>query len=105
MLGDLWQDLRFGWRMLTKTPGYTAVAVVTLALGIGANSALFRLLDVLLLRTLSVPQPNELVLVATRTAEGGMHADFSYPLYAALRDNNDVFSGLLAATEMALRCE
>ncbi|HJQ25175.1 MAG TPA: ABC transporter permease [Blastocatellia bacterium] len=94
----LLSDVRFGWRMLIKTPGFTAVAVVTLALGIGANSALFGLLDAVLLRTLTVPRPEELVLVATRTTEGGLHPDFSYPLYVALRDNNDVFSGLLAGT-------
>ncbi|HKQ04026.1 MAG TPA: ABC transporter permease [Blastocatellia bacterium] len=95
----LLSDVRFGWRMLIKTPGFTAVAVVTLALGIGANSALFGLLDAVLLRTLTVPRPEELVLVATHTTEGGSHPDFSYPLYVALRDNNDVFSGLLAKTD------
>src|SRR4051812_23480729 len=94
----LLSDVRFGWRMLIKTPGFTAVAVVTLALGIGANSALFGLLDAVLLRTLTVPRPEELVLVATRTTGGGLHPDFSYPLYVALRDN-DVFSGLLAKTD------
>src|SRR5262245_19730828 len=99
MIADLWQDLRFGARMLLKNPGFTLVAVITLALGIGANSALFGLLDAVMLRTLNVPRPEELALVATRTSEGGLHSDFSYPLYAALRDNNDVFAGMLASSD------
>src|SRR6266536_4162932 len=98
-IGDLWQDLRYGARMLMKNPGFTLIAALTLALGIGANSALFGLLDAVMLRTLTVPRPEELVLVATRTSEGGLHSDFSYPLYAALRDNNDVFAGMLASSD------
>lgn len=97
MIADLWQDLRFGARMFVKNPGFTLIAIITLALGIGANSALFGLLDAVLLRTLAVPRPQELVLVATRTGEGGLHPDFSYPLYVALRDGNDVFAGMLAS--------
>jgi putative ABC transport system permease protein len=99
MIADLWQDLRYGARMLMKNPGFTLIAALTLALGIGANSALFGLLDAVMLRTLTVPRPEELALVATRTSEGGLHTDFSYPLYAALRDNNDVFAGMLASSD------
>src|SRR5262245_4908158 len=101
MISDLWQDLRYGARMLMKNPGFTLIAALTLALGIGANSALFGLLDAVMLRTLTVPRPEELALVATRTSEGGLHPDFSYPLYAALRDNNDVFAGMLASSSDA----
>src|SRR6185503_19669182 len=92
MIAELWQDLRFGARMFVKNPGFTLIAVITLALGIGANSALFGLSDAVMFRTLTVPRPEELVLVATRTSEGGLHPDFSYPLYVTLRDNNDVFA-------------
>src|SRR5215813_4560768 len=84
MIADLWQDLRYGARMLMKNPGFTLIAALTLSLGIGANSALFGLLDAVMLRALPVPRPEELALVATRTSEGGLHPDFSYPLYVAL---------------------
>ena len=96
---SLWHDLRYGMRMLAKRPTFTVVAALTLALGIGANSALFGLLDAVLLRTLNVTRPEELVVVATRTSGGGLHPDFSYPLYTQLRDSTDVFDGMLAAAD------
>jgi putative ABC transport system permease protein len=90
----LWQDLRYGVRMLLKNPGFTTIAVLTLSLGIGANTAIFTLLDKVLIRTLPVERPDQLVTFVEDA--GGAPAIFSYPLYAELRDRNDVFSGVVA---------
>jgi predicted permease len=88
------QDLRFGVRMLLKQPGFTLIAIITLALGIGANTAIFTLLDKVLIRMLPVEQPQQLVaFVQDASGEPGI---FSYPLYVDLRDRNDVLSGVIA---------
>src|SRR6266545_3611906 len=90
----LWQDLRYGLRMLLKNPGFTMIAVSTLGLGIGANTAIFTLLDKVLIRPLPVERPDQLVTFVEDA--GGAPAIFSYPLYAELRDRNEVLSGLAA---------
>ncbi len=97
----LWQDVRYGLRMLAKHPGFTAIAVLTLALGIGANTAIFSLLNQILLRQLPVKDPKELVLLrapGVRTghiwSDGDDSESFSYPIYKGLRDNNPVFAGI-----------
>jgi predicted permease len=91
---DMIQDLRFGFRMLLKNPGFTLIAVITLSLGIGANTAIFTLLDKALIRTLPVEQPHQLV---TFVEDGsGTPGIFSYPLYADLRERNEVLSGVVA---------
>jgi predicted permease len=96
------QDLQYAARMLRKNPGFTAVAVVTLALGIGVNASVFSLLDFVLLRPLSVPEPDR-VTVATR----GDVPFFSYPDYVDFRDRNESFAGLAASnlTESSLEYE
>src|SRR5579872_3701329 len=98
-------DLRYGIRLLRKAPAFTAVAIVTLALGIGANTAIFTLLDQALLRSLPVKEPNRLVLLRSTGVFNGYsrtRADdnlyFSYPMYRDLRDHSLVFSGLIATT-------
>ena len=89
----LLQDLRFGWRMLAKSPGLTAVAVVTLALAIGANALVFGVLNALILRPLSVPQAESLYLIE-RGSDG--QTSQSYPDYLDLRDRNRSFESLAA---------
>ncbi len=100
---NLWNDIRFGLRILAKSPGFTAIAVLTLALGIGANTAIFSLMNQVLLRELPIQNPNELeILRAPGPVTGHVSTDgdetesFSYPVYKGLRDTNSVFSGILA---------
>jgi hypothetical protein len=91
---EMFQDLRFGVRMMLKNKGFTTVAVITLALGIGANTAVFTLINALLLRPLSVANPHELVVINARTQ--GRPSNISFPMYRDLRDRQEVFSGILA---------
>jgi len=96
------QDLRFGLRMLAKSPTFTCVAVLTLALGIGANTAVFTFVDALLLRPLpGVAAPDRLVQVGRRYPDKTYLSDTSYPEYLDYRDQNTVLSGLVAITPTA----
>jgi len=88
------KDLRYAIRGLAKHPGFAAIAIITLALGIGANTAIFSLVNTVLLRPLPVPQPEQIVSVALRGKSDSMLA-FSYPNYKDFRDRNQVLSGLL----------
>jgi predicted permease len=108
-MDTLLQDLRYGLRTLIKNPGFTAVAVLTLALGLGANTAIFSLTDQILLKTLPVQKPDELVILRSdgpktgrASSDGDSANSFSYPMYQDLRDKNDVFSGLLARFPVSL---
>ena len=103
LMRAFWQDIRFGARMLAKHPGFTAIAVLTLALGIGANTAIFSLINQVLLRRLPVQNPTELVILrAPGPMNGHVWSDgdeaqsFSFPMYRRLRETNQAFSGLLA---------
>jgi putative ABC transport system permease protein len=90
-------DIRYALRMLTKNPGFAGVVVLTLALGIGANAAIFSLLDQVLLQSLPVADPDQLVVLsAFEPKEPDVDYSFSYPTYQDLRDRNDVFSGVIA---------
>ena len=99
------QDLRYALRQLLKSPGFTLTAVVTLALGIGANTAVFTVFDQVLLRMLPVERPRELVRFewaggfsgSASSFGGDQYNYFSYPMYKDLRDQNQVFAGMLAA--------
>src|SRR6202050_484204 len=102
-MGALLQDARYAFRMLAKSPGFTLVAILTLALGIGANAAIFSVTDQILLRLLPVQKPEELAVLRSpgpnpgrNWSDGDVGVAFSYPMYKDLRDHNPVFSGLLA---------
>ncbi|MCM3870373.1 MAG: ABC transporter permease [Pyrinomonadaceae bacterium] len=96
-MGMFYQDLRYALRMLRKNPVFTGVAVFTLALGIGANAAIFTLTDAVLLQSLPVKDPNQLAVISSyNPSESDVSHSFSYPMYQDLRDKNEVFSGVLA---------
>ena len=101
------QDLYFGLRQLRKSVGFTSVAVVTLALGIGANTAIFSLLDAVLLRKLPVQEPQQLVLFGKGTWRGSMDELpnrswqlFSYPFFREFRQKNQAFSDVAAISSI-----
>jgi predicted permease len=98
------QDLRYAGRMLCSSPGFAAVAVLTLALGIGANTAIFTLVDAVLLTALPVENPQQLVLLDVMTARGEKQ-NLSYPLFERIRDEVDAFSGVFAALDGVIRMD
>lgn len=105
-MARLFEDIRYALRQFRSNPGFTLTAVLTLALGIGANTAIFTLLDQALLRSLPVKDPASLVLLRYSGAFSGHSHDyggdehdyFSYPMYRDLRDKSGVFDGLIATT-------
>ncbi|HYU77553.1 MAG TPA: ABC transporter permease, partial [Vicinamibacterales bacterium] len=98
-LERFWQDIRYGCRMLAANPGFTLVAVSSLAMGIGANCAAFSWADALLLRPLTVPRPGEVVTVgSTMSVEGFSRVGASYREFVDVRDRSSSFDGLVAFT-------
>ncbi|HET9178897.1 MAG TPA: ABC transporter permease [Terriglobia bacterium] len=115
-MGTLIQDLRYGLRMLARNPGFTAVAVLTLALGIGANTAIFSLIDAVMLKSLPVRDPSRIVLFnwtahkhwngsietssfgdcSFQETENPSGCTFPYPYFELIRSNNNLFSGAAA---------
>ena len=100
-LESFFRDLRFGIRQLRKNPGFTTVAVLTLALGIGANTAIFSLIDIVMLKMLPVQKPEELVLLAVRSpvSDSGPDFEFSNPVWEQIRNRQDIFSGIFASSD------
>ena len=91
-------DLRFALRMLAKTPGFAIIAVLTLALGIGANSAIFSVIDAVLLRPLPFPKPNELIAVWSKVQGDTERETGSFPDYADIREQSQTVESLFAFT-------
>jgi predicted permease len=96
----LLQDLRYGMRQLWKSPGFTAAAVLCIALGIGANSATFSFANALLWRKSMAAEPDRLVRLYVSWANGLKYGSFSYPDYVDVRDRSDVLDGLAASSIM-----
>ena len=98
LLADFWQDLRFGARMLRKQRGFTLISVLTLALGIGANTAIFSIVNAVLLRPFPYPAPERLVIVQERFNAGGV-ASPSYPNFVDWRAQNTAFASIAAVRQ------
>ena len=88
-------DVRYAFRILAKNPGFAIVAVLSLALGIGANTAIFTLIDYVMLRSLPVRAPEQLALIARNPEKPSV--SFNYPDYVYIRDHNQSYSGVIAS--------
>ncbi len=109
-MGSFLQDIRYGLRMLARNPGFSAIAILTLALGIGANTAIFTVMNSVLLSPLPVKDPGQLVALTNPEAHGmsvgsqdGDRSLLTYAEFQAIRERNQVFSGVLAAQSGAHR--
>lgn len=99
LIETTFQDIRFGARMLRKNPGFTAVAVLTLGLGIGANTAIFSMVNSFLLRPLPIKNPNELTVLGYQLKKGHLETDFSYPEFEDLQNQTGAaFSDVIGAS-------
>ena len=102
-LETLGQDVRFGFRMLRKSPGFAAIAILTLALGIGANTAIFSVVNAVLLRPLPYAHPSRVVLVSEADPKAGFSgAGMSWPAFSELRDHNRSFNAVAGLAGHAL---
>ena len=102
MLGTLFQDLRFGVRALRRSPSVSAVALLSMALAIGVNTAIFSLIDAIVLRPLLVMNPDRLVALYTTNSKNSSYSTTSYPDYVDYRQRNEVFSDLAAFSPVPL---
>src|SRR4030095_10282807 len=92
---SFFQDLKYGSRMLIKHPGFASVAIIALALGIGANTAIFSVVNAVLLRPLPFPESDRLMFIyESRLDRGGSRSSASYPNFSDWRDQNTFFEGM-----------
>src|SRR5262249_3968844 len=99
LFDDLLQDVRYSTRALRSSPGFAAIAILSLALGIGANTAIFSLIKAVILKTLPVSHPEQLVQLVMKTESGNT---FTNPIWEQVRDRQDVFSGAFAYSPIRL---
>src|SRR5215831_18890715 len=104
-LADWLMDVRYALRTLRRQPGFLIAAVLSLALGIGANTAIFSLIDAVLLRSIPVQDPQQLVQLTRTYAHDQRGTSFSWPLYRYLQDGAHSFSGMLAEDNGVSRVE
>jgi hypothetical protein len=93
----LWKDIHYGLKLLGRNPGFTAVAVFSLALGIGLNATIFCIVDRIILRPLPVDHPDELVLIMIQNEKGGASTSLPYPEYLQLRSQCRSLSGIIGS--------
>ncbi len=104
-MNSLTEDFRYGWRILWKRPVFTVIAALTLALGVGANTAVFSLVNEFLLRRLAVRNPEELIFVRDREPDNSSGPGFDRKIFEDLRDQNHSFSGLVALDDSNISAE
>src|SRR5215467_8956544 len=95
-MDSFWLDLRYAFRALRNSPGFTAIAIVTLGLGLAVNTTIFSVINGLLLRPLPVPQPEQLVVLGLQQQGTTGVQGFSYPDYLDIRSQSDAFTDVLA---------
>ena len=96
-MGNLFQDIRYGFRMLWKSPGFTLIAIFALALGIGVNTVIFSIVNAVLLRPLAFPKSEQITSVLVKDPETGeLYSSYSYPNFEDVRDQNHVFEHVAA---------
>src|SRR6202051_5244513 len=102
-MAALWIDVRYAFRMLTKAPGFTIIAVLALALGIGANTAIFSVFDGMLWRPLPAKNPGELVVLAAKTKGFEFPINLSYPDFLDYRNLQQAFADVCSEAPSPVR--
>src|SRR5688572_27447604 len=104
-MNTLLQDLRYSFRLFAKAPGFTAIAVVVLALGISVNTGLFSLVYEVLFGSRGFPRPGEVVQIYSQDKKSGHSRAFSYPAFAAIQEQDAAFTGVFALSSTLVGVE